>query len=154
VIERLPIAVIVEMRSRSLSPLSRIGTAVCLLFVVQGFCAPASAWAGCNHEVTSQTDAARSKSRSGTLLPSLLEPTDAAPQPVRPCTEAWCSGQPATPGLPAKVFDRGLGSWAWWTFDITADATLCSFESLAPNLFRPLYTSIAVFHPPRLFSFV
>jgi hypothetical protein len=142
--------IMVQMRSGHYKPMGRLGTGVFMFLVAHGLCAPVSAWAGCNHLVTSRTDPAR--------LPALIDPLmgDFAGQsephqaPQRPCTGAWCSGQPATPAVPAGVFDWGMESWVWWAPLAGSVTTTRSLTSFASVVLHPAHCGSAVFHPPRL----
>ena len=129
------------MRSGDYKRMARLGTGALVLLMVHGFCAPRSAWAGCNHLVTSRL--------AQEQLPSLIEPLilDLAghsnPLPVpaapRPCLGGWCSGQPATPPVPPEVFDHGqLESWAWCRSIPGLDSVASSFISAETNSLRPV----------------
>ena len=72
------------------------------------------------------------------------------PEGPRPCSGAFCSGQPAAPAVPAGVADARVGSWAWCPAIPGSAATGASFLSLETNDPRPLHRWIAVFRPPRL----
>ena len=146
----IPDCFVASMRSRDFKLLTRCGTGVFFVLVVQGLCAPGSVWAGCNHLVTSRTDPGR--------LPSLIEPlvneraasNKPSRAPAQPCTGAWCSGQPATPSVPAGVFDWGLESWALWISRPAPKCTSSAFTVPGTLLLHPLHCGMAVFHPPRL----
>jgi hypothetical protein len=140
----------VQVRSRHYKPLARLGTGVFVLVVVQGLCAPVSAWAGCSHQVTSQSDSARLPSLVGSLMDDFAGEPRPHQAPSRACTGAWCSGQPATPAVPAAVLDWGLQSWAWWSPDAGSISSARSFISSASLVLRPAHCRSPVFHPPRL----
>ena len=140
------------MRSIRFKRLARLGTGAVLLFLVHGFSAPGSAWAGCNHLVTSRTDPGRLSSRIEPLILDLAGRSDPLPVPAspRPCSGTWCSGQPAAPSVPAGVLDGRLDSWAWCTEIPCFASTGSSFLSDETTALRPLRKGSAVFHPPRL----
>lgn len=140
------------MRSIPFKRLARLGTGAFLLLVVQCTFAPSSAWAGCNHLVTSRTDPERLSSRIELLILDLTGRTQPLPIPAppRPCSGTWCSSQPAAPSVPAGVLDGRLDSWAWCT-EIPCLASIgSSFLSDESTALRPLQKGSAVFHPPRL----
>jgi hypothetical protein len=139
------------MRSRFFKRLARLGTGAFVLLVFQLVCAPGFAWADCNHWFVSRTDPGR--------LPLLVEPwmdelagrtTEPFQIPPRPCNGAWCSGQPATPAVPAETFDWGMESWAWWACEQAPLATASSFTLPLNILLHPLHRGNAVFRPPQL----
>jgi hypothetical protein len=139
----------IEMKTRKFKPLARLGNGVFMLLAVIVSSAPVSVWAGCSHLVASRTEARRLPSLIDPLMDDLSGRADPLQAPQRPCTGAWCSGQPATPTVPAGVFDWGLGSWAWWTSNSGTDSTSSSSTTVEIRLFHPLYCGNAVFHPPR-----
>jgi hypothetical protein len=140
------------MRSIPFKRLVRLGTGALLLLLVHGFAAPGSAWAACNHLVTSRTDPGRLSSRIEPLILDLTGRSQPLPIPPlpRPCSGTWCSGQPAAPSVPAGVLDGRLDSWAWCTEIPCLASTGSSFLSVETTALRPLQTGSAVFHPPRL----
>jgi hypothetical protein len=150
---RLRILILVHMARGHFNPLARLGTGVFMLFVVQGVCAPVSAWAGCGHPVNSRADAGRSASLFDSLIRDLAGRNEPAQAPPRPCTGAWCSGQPATPAVPASVFDWGAESWAWWVPGPLSVDTSPNFGFPAPSIFHSLHQQAGIFHPPRHLSF-
>ena len=85
-------------------------------------------------------------------MPTWAATSDALPVPAkpRPCSGAFCSGQPATPAVPAGVADGRVGTWAW----CPADAGLgrrpgppsCPAEAADRG---PMRRRISVFRPPR-----
>jgi hypothetical protein len=142
------------MRSMPFKRLTRFGTGALLLLLVHGFSATGSAWAGCNHLVTSRTDPWRLSSRFEPLILDLIgrsQPLPLPPRP-RPCSGTWCSGQPAAPSVPVGVMDGRLDSWAWCTEMPCLVPTGHSFLSDESAALRPLQQGSAVFHPPRLLS--
>jgi hypothetical protein len=139
------------MRLGFFKRLARLGTGTFVLLVFQLYCAPGLAWAGCNHWAVSRPDPER--------LPFLVEAwmnelagrtTEPVQTPPRPCNGAWCSGQPATPAVPAVTFDWGMESWAWWACEQLPLAMASSFTQLRSILLHPLHRGSAVFRPPQL----
>jgi hypothetical protein len=141
--------IMVRMRSGYFKPLARIGIGAFMLLVVQCLCAPASAWAGCNHLVISRTDAARMPSLIDHLMGDFAGQREPLQTPPPPCTGAWCSGQPATPAVPAGVLDWGIESWVWWAPVAGSVPTARSFASPSSLVLHPAHCGSAVFHPPR-----
>ena len=77
-----------------------------------------------------------------------IRPASGALTP-RPCSGAFCSGQPAVPAVPAGMSDGRMGSWplcssapayAWHVLPSSPRRTT------AP---RPVHRGSGVFHPPR-----
>jgi hypothetical protein len=142
------------MRSGDYKRLARLGTGALVLLLVHGFSAPRSAWAGCNHLVTSRIAQEQLSSRIGPLLLDLAGHSNPLPVPEapRPCMGGWCSGQPATPPVPPEVFGHGqLESLAWCTLFPGLDSAASSSLSSETNSLRPVREGNDVFHPPRLF---
>jgi hypothetical protein len=150
---RLRISILVHMARGHFNPLARLGTGVFMLFVVQNVCAPVSAWAGCSHLVSSRADSGRPPSVIDSLVHNLAERNEPAQAPPRPCTGAWCSGQPATPAVPASEFNWGGESWAWWVPGPLSADTSSIFGFPAPSIFHSLHRQAGIFHPPRHLSF-
>jgi hypothetical protein len=113
-----------------------------------GLLAPTDARASCSHLVTWRNDPTRLSSLIEPLLHDLAGPADPTPA-RRPCSGAWCSGQPAIPPVPSGAFEGRIGSWAWHApaaEDVAVDPSFLAPESPAP---RPLRRGNDVFHPPR-----
>jgi hypothetical protein len=114
--------------------------------------APPGAEGGCSHLVTSRTDQARISSLVDPLIRDLSGRSDPLPipRPPRPCSGAWCSGQPATPVVPAGQFDGPSESWAWCSSAPGSALAGRSFLPSATTAPRPVHTQTGVFHPPRV----
>ncbi len=136
-------------RSGDFKPLARMGTGAFMVLVFQCLCAPVSAWAGCNHLVISRTDPARSPSLIDPLIGDFAGQSEPYEAPPRPCTGAWCSGQPATPAVPAGVFDWGIETWVWWASVTGPVPTVRFFASPSSLVLHPTHCGSGVFHPPR-----
>jgi hypothetical protein len=117
-----------------------------------GLLAPSAARAGCSHLVTSRLDAARRASLDGSLVRDLAGPSNPLPPPSphRPCSGAWCSGQPAVPPVAPGTFDGRLGSWAWHAPGPDEDSTAPSYLVAETPVLSLLRRVTEVFHPPRL----
>ena len=128
-----------------------VPASVLLTLLALGITAPPGAQAGCSHLVTSRADRQRASMPAVSWLRDLAVAPDPPPVPEgpRPCTGAFCSGQPAAPAVPAGVADARVGSWAWCPAIPGSAATGASFLSLETNDPRPLHRWIAVFRPPR-----
>jgi hypothetical protein len=133
----------------SFSPAGAVATL--LAFAVL---APPAVKAGCSHLVASKNGQAHLTSLVEPLMRDLAGPSDplSVPRGPRPCSGAWCSGQPATPPVPSGLFDGRLGSWALFASIPDKVSTASSFLSTETSTFRPLRGGNDVFHPPRLFS--
>jgi hypothetical protein len=114
--------------------------------------APQVAKAGCSHLVTSKNDRGRLASLVEPLMRDLASQSDplSLPRGPRPCSGAWCSGQPAAPPVPSGTFEGRLGSWAWYAPSPDEVTTAASFLSAGTVTLRPLRRGNDVFHPPRL----
>ena len=122
------------------------------MLLALGLLAPSAARAGCSHLVTSRDDAARHTSLDGSLVRDLAGPSSPlpSPSPPRPCSGAWCSGQPAVPPVPPGTFDGHLGSWAWHAPGLDDDSTDPSYLVAETPVLSLLHRGTEVFHPPRL----
>jgi hypothetical protein len=142
------------MRSGDFWRLARLGAGALLLVLVHSFCAPRSAFATCNHFVTSRLTQEQLSSWIEPLILDLAGRPNPPPVPAapRPCLGGWCSGQPATPPVPPEVFDHGqLDSWACCSSIAGLDSAGSSFLSSKTNPLRPVQEGNDVFHPPRLY---
>ncbi len=122
-----------------------------MFLVIQILCAPATVRAGCSHLVTSRIDSARLPSILSIVVGDHVQPMEerSLPQPPRPCSGAFCSGQPATPAVPAGWLGLTVDAWVW------CPANLCTFSmsyalvSTENAVARPILQGSGVFHPPR-----
>jgi hypothetical protein len=122
------------------------------MLLAAGLLAPPVAKAGCSHLVTSKYDPRAPL----LLLESLMadpagrrDPLPVPPAP-RPCSGAWCSGQPAVPAVPPSTVAGRLGTWAWFVpvpREASGDFSILTAEN---SPLRPLRRGNDVFHPPRL----
>ena len=85
-----------------------------MLLVVQVLCVSGSAWAGCNHLVTSRTDPGRLPSILDALLDDLARPSDGIPTlSLRaPVLGGFLLGSARDAGVPVGAFDWLVDSWA------------------------------------------
>jgi hypothetical protein len=135
--------------------LARFASGALALLLVQGFCAQRSAWAGCSHVAVSQNDPGQVPSILDTLLNDVAGPSsdrNPLPERSRPCSGAFCSGQPGTPAVPAGAFDRQGDSWAWCANHSGTLPTLYSFDSSGSASADAVIRSSGIFHPPRLLA--
>jgi hypothetical protein len=128
------------------------GAAVTLLAIV--VIAPPSARGGCSHLVTSQNDRVK---LAYLIDPSIVDFSDielgrietpAIPPSRRPCSGAWCSGQPGAPAAPPKANDRHVDSWAWHRPTRGSPLVVAFFRS-ERNSPCPNYRRDAILRPPR-----
>jgi hypothetical protein len=120
-------------------------------FLAWALFAPPIAEAGCSHIVTSRADRHESSAVAESLMHILAASSDPLPEPSRPrpCSGAFCTGEPAVPAVPAKVFDGARDSSAVLT---AVPGLVVSGDSFLPaekGTVDPTRRSIAVFHPPR-----
>jgi hypothetical protein len=123
-----------------------------LALLALGAIAPPGAQAACSHLVTSRTDRHESSTLTESLLHDLAAPSDPLPMPSgpRPCSGAFCSGQPAAPAVPAGVTAGRIGSWAWYSEVPAPTSTETAFLSRETSDPDPMRRAIAIFRPPRL----
>jgi hypothetical protein len=123
-----------------------------LTLLVVAMIAPTVAEAGCSHDVTSRTNSVRLSSLIEPLFHNLTGQSEDLPVPPlpRPCSGALCSGQPASPAVPAGTIDVRPESWAWIASVPGLALTAESLLSSETSDLHPEHRAIAVFHPPRL----
>ncbi len=130
--------------------LGSVPAGVAPALLVLAVLAPAVAEAGCSHLVTSRADSER---LSSLIDPLIHEPSDrsgerpASPSP-RPCSGAFCSGQPATPAVPAMAYDGQFDSWAWDASVPALAPIAATFLPAESSDLHPMHRAIAIFHPP------
>lgn len=124
------------------------GAVVLLLAMV--LVAPPSARGGCSHLVTSQTERGRHPSLMDDLSGGKTGRSDPLSPPPRPCSGAWCSGQPAAPSVPPGELNGRAESWACCALIPAPTAITSSFISIETSVPRPVCHGKLVFHPPRL----
>jgi hypothetical protein len=130
---------------------SQTGAAATLLAL--GLFAPPIANAGCSHLVTSENNRTGASSLIGSVMHDLAGPSDSLPltPPGRPCSGAWCSGQPAVPPVPIAPEDRQVEPWACFVPVQDVGSVDSSLFLAAKGALRPLRGGNDVFHPPRGF---
>ena len=134
-------------RSGDFKPLARMGTGAFMVLVFQCLCR----CVGLGRLQPPRHFANRSR-KNAVADRSLdrdfraIKPYEAPP---RPCTGAWCSGQPATPAVPAGVFDWGIETWVWWASVTGPVPTVRFFASPSSLVLHPTHCGSGVFHPPR-----
>jgi hypothetical protein len=123
-------------------------------FLAAASFAPPVAQAGCSQHVIPQTDPGSLVTLFTPLMHDLSGRSQApsAPADPRPCSGAFCSGQPAVPAVPAQVLDGVLDSWACLAAVAGLALTDAYFLSVETGDLHPTRRAIAVFHPPRLLS--
>jgi hypothetical protein len=132
--------------------LARLGTGALVLFVVQGICAPGSARAGCSHATVARNDPGGLQSIVDSFLVDLAGPIDGYPArpPSRPCSGVFCSGEPATPAVPAGEFDLQADSWAWCASGSVRISGCRAFYPSGHSAPHSIVRISGIFHPPRL----
>ena len=136
---------------RSPSPRFSLPTGIAAAILAMALFAPTAAEAGCSHLVTSRADAA---GRDALVEPLVRDLGDmggggSGSAPRRPCTGAWCTGQPAVPPAAPGVFEVHLGSWAWCCIISNDPAIACDQLRTQSENPRPSWSGSDVFHPPR-----
>jgi hypothetical protein len=145
---------VAQIRLSCYKRLWQAGTGAFLLFVVQGLCAPATAQAGCNHRVVSRTDTTQLQPLVDSFLDDVAERPQPLPKSPRPCSGAWCSGQPVVPPVSAGVHDWRIESWAWNARGSIVLRPSCSLFPVSGTLTHPIVGATGIFHPPRVLSSV
>ncbi|MHB1555958.1 MAG: hypothetical protein ACYC61_00625 [Isosphaeraceae bacterium] len=139
-------------RPRASRHLTRSSAGAILSFLAIALFAPRGAVAGCSHLVTSRSDRVPFASLLDPLTRDLAGSPDSSSEPRQPrrCTGAFCSGQPASPVVPAGTLEPRLASWAWYTPSSDGLSTDPSFLPAETRILRPLRRETDIFHPPRL----
>jgi hypothetical protein len=141
------------MRSIAFKRLARLGTGAFLLLLVHGLCAPSTAWAACNHLVTTQSDPFLNLGRLDALIAgdSVKSPLE-QPAPARrmPCSGLACSSSVPMPA--STVSPEPGGSDQWGTLDIlvvleVTSPPVATTDQPAP---RSVGEKTSIFHPPRV----
>jgi hypothetical protein len=145
---RMPLGGEDVMSSASDRRLAPCGKGAIALSVLYALCVPGFVQAGCNHVVASRADSARLAAISRLSLDLAAHP-DKPPTPLRPCSGAFCTGQPATPTAPAGALDTPIDSWAWSLWDPRIASAESSFWPIKQAARRPVRTGRSIFHPPR-----
>jgi hypothetical protein len=130
-----------------------------VLLLIHGLAAPRSAWAGCNHLVTSQADRRLDFNRlddlitgSSALLADELgqeRPGQPGPRAPRPCSGPGCSS--GGPSLPVSTTSPGSGGPDQW---VALESVLAPAVASPPRLVpdepaaRPAGHKPSIFHPP------
>ena len=145
----------VEMRSGDIRRHLRLGIGAFVLLVLHGFRAPEAAQAGCNHPVVSRADSVQSFAEVDRLLDDLNSRSQPPPASQRPCSGAWCSGQPVVPPVPAGARDWRAESWAWtaWGSIAFPPSLFSLLPADRPGTHR-IVSGSGIFHPPRILSSV
>jgi hypothetical protein len=118
-----------------------------LALVAWGLLAPAEAKAGCRHPGVSA---------DGSLFDRLMV-GDEAPAPLRlpperpaPCKGPSCSRQEAPPSAPVTIPTDPGRRWALGAIVVPDEDGGSEIVLIAEARLRPVRTSLAIFHPPRL----
>jgi hypothetical protein len=133
--------------------LTRWGIGALVLLLAHGLVAPRSAWAGCNHLVTSQADRQLGVHQLDELLtggaPGLIAEGAGRERPVpRPCSGPGCSSsipRPASTATPSSV-----GPDQWVALASVLRWIVASPPRLVPDepAARPAAHQPSIFHPP------
>jgi hypothetical protein len=139
------------MKSAFQRRLARWGTGAIALLVFHGFCAPRSAWAGCNHLVGSQSDPMLNLSRLDDLVAGGRAHGQPAPERRQsPCEGMSCSSPTPLPVSTANPLPERSDQWgAVGERVVVPDTSLPErrTDDCAP---RGSVEKTSVFHPPRV----
>lgn len=129
---------------------SSAGAILSLLAIV--LFAPRGAVASCSHLVASRNERVQFALLLDPVTRDLAGPSDPSSEPLRPrpCNGALCSGQPASPVVPAGTLEPRLASWAWYSPSADGLSVDPSFLPAETDIHRPLRREADIFHPPRL----
>jgi hypothetical protein len=148
------------MRSTHFRRLARLGTGALVLFLVQGFGAPPSAWAGCTHPAASQSDPYRDLYRIDTLFmggasspaddgltQSPLEP----PARRSPCSGLSCSSRDPLPTSTTAPAVEGSQQWgSLGGMRVVIRTTSLYSRALDEPAPADAGDKTSIFHPPRV----
>jgi hypothetical protein len=139
------------------SAVVRAGAVVSLLVLVAF--APC-ARGGCSALVTSRNGLAGHNRLGDSLIANLSggdsrqSELPSSPLAPRPCTGAWCSGQPAAPTAPPGASGGPIDSWAWYISRTGSVDLYSCFSSEVERDPCPVRRDGSVFRPPRRLSSV
>jgi hypothetical protein len=146
------------IRSIGFERLMRWGAGALVLLLAHGLGAPRSAWAGCNHLVTSQSDRGLDFNRLDDLITGssalLADDTDRErPGPPGPRTPRPCSGPGCSSGVPwpaSTASPSSGGPDQWIALESILDLAVASPPRLVPDepAARPAGHKPSIFHPP------
>jgi hypothetical protein len=119
--------------------------------------APTSVHAACSHLVKSGADRVNSKELTfnlSTLVlagdPSPVSTDNGPPSPAhKPCSGAWCTGQPGIPLVPPGVFEDRIENWACSNPLPDDRSNASDFLTTDATRFHPVGQVGFIFHPPR-----
>jgi hypothetical protein len=134
-----------------------LATAALGLLVVSGLAAPGSAWAGCNHLVSSRFDALREFDQldeliqGGPITRSSDDRAEASRRPNRdkPCSGASCSGRMPLPVSTASQGSEGSEQWGALAPSVVGiDFAAATRHGDEPGT-HSRGEAASIFHPPR-----
>ncbi len=146
-----------SMGSIRYGQLMRWVTGALMLLLVQGVGAPRSAWAGCNHLVSSRSDAFLKFDQLDELIQghSIASSSDdlaqgsRVPKRNRPCSGMSCSGRVPMPVSTASQGFEGFDQWgALATVADVLSPSLSARPADEPGP-RAKGQATSIFHPPR-----
>jgi hypothetical protein len=140
------------MRLLPFQRLSFTPAGVILSVVVLVSFAPSGVEGGCSHLVSSRNDAESHPSQIIGLVLDRSGRSAELPAPNRtvPCSGVWCTGQPATPVVPAGVLSERIDSWALHPTSPATDGLRSSLFAAVRGEALAIRHASSVFHPPRL----
>lgn len=126
-----------------------------LSLLIAGVCTPSAARAGCSsHYVTSRIQASLDGSEFSLLTGSQSDAAvvaTPAKDPARPCTGAFCSGNPALPDSAApRLLNDGAGQWALLAALLDVPAARPGLQPPFEHGLRPIDAAGSLLRPPRL----
>ncbi len=142
--------------------LTKWGASAAMLLAVSFFIAPETAWAGCDHSVSSQSDRLANLHQLDELIlngssSALRHSSDQSPQerpgsPLHtPCTGLGCSNSP--PPLPVSTVSTspdGRDRWGTLGIAIVVDNTSVFARTVDEPGPAAAGDKSSVFHPPRV----
>jgi hypothetical protein len=113
--------------------------------------APPRVEGACSHLVTSPTDRASLSNLITLSISNLKGQLEQNPVPARPrpCSGAFCSGQPAAPMIPPGWFAERIDPWSRSAIAPAPSSPFSSYRAVMRTVLRSIHRTNAVFHPPR-----
>jgi len=149
------------MKPNRFERLMRWGAGALMLLLIHGFCAPRSAWAGCNHLVVSKSDRLLGFNQLDALIVGGSSSTLSDDMAHDPLEEPWskrptpCSGPGCSSRVPMPIpttIPAPDGTQQWGTLSVPVIVPAASpLERMtaepAPDSSRE---DSSIFHPPRV----
>jgi hypothetical protein len=148
------------MRPNRFERLTRWGAGALMLLLVHGFCAPRSAWAGCNHLVFSKSEQLLDFNQLDALVAggsSASVPDDTARDPLgdreskrrTPCSGPGCSNRVPMPVPTTIPAPDGTDQWGTLSVPVILPPISPPERMTAEPVPDSSRQESSIFHPPR-----